>query len=167
LLGPDVKGLSCADVVDCGIRLTARFTHRHGHITVIAVYAPTEKSTAGDKDEFYTTLEDVKRSVTPHDQLIVAGDLNAVLGTDRLGFEQLVGPGVENDNTLRLLTYCSDLGLSLVGSWFRRPDIRRWTWISNDGFTKKEIDLMLTRRRQDFASYRVYRGAECPANTDH
>src|SRR5688572_18237762 len=25
---------------------------------------------------------------------------------------------------------------------------------------------MLTRRRQDFTSYRVSRGAECPANTD-
>jgi len=32
--------------------LTARFTHRHGHLTVNAVYAPTEKSTTADKDDF-------------------------------------------------------------------------------------------------------------------
>jgi len=41
-----------------------------------------------------------------------------------------------------------------------------WTWISNDRFTKKEIDHMLIERRQDF-SYGVYRWVECPANTDH
>ena len=41
------------------------------------------------------------------------------------------------------------------------------TWISNGGRTLKELDHLLTRRRQDFRSYRVFRGAECPANTDH
>jgi len=57
--------------------LTARLTHRHGHLTIIVVYAPTEGSTDAEKDEFYSALEDVARSVPPHDQLIVAGDLNA------------------------------------------------------------------------------------------
>jgi len=66
-----------------------------------------------------TTLEDVTRLVPPHDQLIVAGDFNAVSGTDPVGFVQVVGPygsGVHNDNTLRLLIYCSVLGLSLFCS---------------------------------------------------
>ena len=62
---------------------------------------------------------------------------------------------------------CATLGMSIVGSWFRRSDIHRWTWISNDGSTRKEIDHILSRCRQDFISYRILRGAESTANTDH
>ena len=36
-------------------------------------------------------LENAIRDVPPHDQLIVAGDFNAVKGSDRSGFEQVVG----------------------------------------------------------------------------
>jgi len=71
-------------------------------------------------------LEDVARSVPPHDQLIVAGDLNAISVVDRLGFDKVVGPygsGALNDNTIRLLTFCSILGFTLIGSWYRHPDI--------------------------------------------
>jgi len=57
----------------------------------------------------------------------------------------------------------------LVGCWFRRLDVRRWTWCSNDGFTKKEIDHILTRQRdRDFIkSYRTFWSAESPANSDY
>ena len=150
--------------------LSARFSHHHGHLTVIAAYGPTEVASDAEKDEFYESLAALTASVAPHDQLIIAGDLNAVSGTDRAGIDAVVGPygsGVPNNNTTRLLDFCAVAGTSIVGSWYRRRDIRRWTWISNDGVTKKEIDHILTRNRKDFVSYRVYRGAECPANTDH
>ena len=150
--------------------LSARFSHRHGHLTVIVAYAPTEAASDFEKDEFYGSLAMLSTSVSAHDQLIIAGDLNAVSGTARAGVEAVVGPygsGSPNDNTTRMLDFCAGAGVSVVGSWFRRRDIWRWTWISNDGATKKEIDHILTRSRKDFVSYRVYRGAECPANTDH
>jgi len=84
-------------------------------------------------------------------------------------FEQVGthGSGSPNDNTASLLKFCSVTDTSVVGSWFCRRDIWRWTWISNDGDTKKEIDHILTRNRKNFFSYKVYRGAECPDNTDH
>ena len=150
--------------------LTARLSHRHGYLTILVPYAPTDDASDADKDSFYDLLEGAIRNVPPHDQLVVAGDLNAVTGSDRSGFEEVVGPfgsGIPNNNSTRLLTMCALLGLSVVGSWFRRTNVRRFTWISNDGRTLKEIDHFLTRRRQDFKSYRVFRGAECPANTDH
>ena len=150
--------------------LTARLSHRHGYLTILVPYAPTDDASDADKDSFYDLLEGAIRNVPPHDQLVVAGDLNAVTGSDRSGFEEVVGPfgsGIPNNNSTRLLTMCALLGLSAVGSWFRRTNVRRFTWISNDGRTLKELDHFLTRRRQDFKSYRVFRGAECPANTDH
>ena len=39
--------------------------------------------------------------------------------------------------------------------------------LSNDGHTRKELDHMLTRDCSIFCTYRVFRGAEAPAITDH
>ena len=106
----------------------------------------------------------------PHDVLVVLGDFNAVPGTS--SGDGIIGPhgsGTRNDNSDRMITYCGMHNLILPGTWFRRLDIRRWTWYSHDGFTKKESDHIITRERDKglFKSYRTFRGAEAPANTDH
>ena len=82
--------------------------------------------------------ENAIRNVPQHDQLVVAGDFNAVKGSGRSGFEQVVRPfgsGTPNDNSSRFLALCALIGLLVVGSWFRRANVRRWTWVSNDGRT--------------------------------
>ena len=102
--------------------LQARFIHQHGKLTVIVAYAPTEDSSDHDKDNFYNQLQSAVLSTPPHDQLIVLGDLNAVSGTTRQGFENVVGSygsGVTNDNSFRLLTLCTTAKLSILGSWLR------------------------------------------------
>jgi len=151
--------------------LLARFKHRHGHLSVVVAYAPTEPTESDLKEAFYNQLSAITQAVPPHDILVVLGDFNAVSGTSDRG-SGVVGPfgsGVPNENSDLLLTYCGLQGLTVVGSWFRRLDIHRHTWISHDGVTKKEIDHILTRRRDKalFKSCRAYRGAEAPANTDH
>ena len=150
--------------------LTARLIHRHGHLSIIVVYAPTELSLIEDKDNFYNQLDAVIETIPPHDQLVVLGNFNAVSGTSRVGFEQVVGnhgSGIPNDNIHRLLTLCAKHGIAILGSWFQRRNIHCFTWISNDGRTTKEIDHIITRERSQFTSCRVYRSAECSANTDH
>ena len=77
------------------------------------------------------------------------------------------GYGEENDNSSRMLSMCASHGLSVMGSWFQRKNIHRLSWISNDGRTLKELDHILTSDRSMFNSYRVFRGAEAPALTDH
>ena len=134
-------------------------------------YAPTEDSDNDVKDYFCNQqLQSAVLSTPPHDQLVVLGDFNAVSGTSRQGFENVVGPygsGLANDNSFRLLTLCSTTNLSILGSWFARKNIHRHTWISNDWCTRQKIDHVLTRERSLFKSLRVYRGAETAANTDH
>ena len=86
--------------------LQARLTHQHGKLTVIVAYAPTEDSDDDVKDIFYNQLQSALLSTPPHDHLVVLGDLNAVSGTTRQGFENAVGPygsGLANDNSLRLM----------------------------------------------------------------
>lgn len=150
--------------------LSARLAHRHGHLTVIVAYAPTEDHSESSKDTFYASLEALISHSPPHDKLIVLGDLNAETGSDRSGLEHVIGNyghGGFNDNSLRLTQMSSATNLAILGSWFQRKDIHRHTWLSNDGHTRKELDHILVNDRSLCQSYRVYRGAEAPANTDH
>jgi len=75
----------------------------------------------------------------PHDELVLAGDFNAVTGSGMSGFEQVAGffgRGIPNDNNVRLLTRCALLGLTTVGSWFIVLQHKRST-----------LDLYLKRRQ--------------------
>ena len=150
--------------------LCARLAHRHGHLSVIVAYAPTEASDDADKDTFYQQLQSLTSAIPPHDITVILGDLNAVSGTARQGFESVVGnygSGTANNNSTRLLSLCAANRLSILGSWFSRKDIHRHTWVSNDGHTRKELDHIITNKRSFFKSIRVCRGAEAAANTDH
>ena len=142
--------------------LQARIAHRHGQLTVLVVYAPTEMASDSIKDSFYNELSTIIQSTSPHDNLIVLGDLSAVTGSANVGVSGVVRPfgsGTPNDNTERLHLLSGNHGLTVVGSWFRRLNIHRWTWASRDGDTKKEIDHILVRRGDKcfFKSYSVPR----------
>ena len=150
--------------------LLVRLKHKHGCLSIISVYAPTELATFEVKDKFYNDLSDLVLHVPPHDKLIVAGDFNATSGSDRTGFENIIGPfgsGIRNDNSTRLISLCSATNLAITGSWFQRRNIHRWTWISPDKHTKKEIDHFLLRDRRDATKLKVMRGIEPPGNSDH
>ena len=120
------------------------------------------------KDAFYDQLSASLSPAPQHDELFILGDINTVTRSDNALFPGVVGrygSGASlNNNSERMLSFCSAHCLAALGSWFRRKPIWRWTWISNDGRTRKELDRILTNSR---AMVRSYRGAEAPANTDH
>lgn len=109
-------------------------------IRQIVVYAPTEKTPVADNSSFYNHLESLVSSTPPCDQIVILGEFNAVIGTNRASYESVIGyfaSGSINDISSRLLVVCSLKNLAVVGSFFR-IDVLRSTWISNDGHTKKE-----------------------------
>ena len=79
--------------------LAARLTHRHGHLTILVPYAPTEDASDVEKDGFYDLLEGAVRNVAPHNQLVVAGDLNAVIAAQRR--TKSAQEGIEREGTKR------------------------------------------------------------------
>lgn len=60
--------------------LLARIVHRHGHLTILVTYAPTNVANDDTKDRFYDQLAAVVQTVPPHDQLVILGDMNAESG---------------------------------------------------------------------------------------
>ena len=149
--------------------LTARFRHCFGYLSIVVAYAPTNDANDDDKDAFYQQLEHAMKKIHQSDLIVCLGDFNAVTGTSRTNMEHIVGPfgsGTPNDNTERLLDFCLGAGLRICGSWFKRKDIHRHTWFSNDGTTIKEIDHILVNTKWTAVrNCRVYRSLEF--DTDH
>ena len=148
--------------------ILADFKHTFGKLHVVAAYAPPDTATAAQKDAFYAVLDQVT-STFRTGLVLCLGDFNAVPGDDRTLAPQLIGPfcyGTPNDNTDRFINFCLSNCLRICGTWFRRPDIHRQSWYSNDGRTAKEIDHILVNTRWNAVQQcRVYRSMEF--DTDH
>ena len=152
-----------------------RLAHSLGVVSFVAVYAPTGVSELSAKEDFYAELSSVMDAVPKGDTLIVLGDLNAVTGTSRDGYEACIGPhgsgnfpdGERDTNSTMMLDFAMRHGLRVGGSWFQRPDSWRWTWYSNTGRVKKEIDHVLVDGRWTLLqNCRVFRSAQF-FSTDH
>ena len=62
--------------------LEAGFEHRHGKLTIIVAYAPTNLAENDKKVDFYAILQDVAGSRSPHDITLVLSDTNAALSLE-------------------------------------------------------------------------------------
>ena len=105
--------------------LEARFEHRHGKLTIIVAYAPTNLAENDKKADFYALLQDVAGSRSPHDITIALSDTNAALSRDaRTNWPDVVGTTfvdrTTNDNGDRLLSFCRSTDLCIADSWFLR-----------------------------------------------
>ena len=97
------------------------------------------------------------------------GDFNAVVGSRLDGYENVMGPhghGSRSENGSRLLQFASCHSLRVAGTWYQRPDYHRWTWYSNTGSWRSEIDNILVGSRwRLLRNCRVFRSAQF--STDH
>ena len=140
-------------------------------MSVIVCYAPTETSDDAAKDQFYDDLSVTVNHTSRHDVTIVMGDLNAVIGSDRVARRGIICPvcsGFANDNGSRLLDFCASNDLRVGSSWFPRKRINQLTWYSHDGVTRKFLDHVIISRRwfSCMTSCRVFKSAEL-GSSDH
>ena len=139
-----------------------------GSLVLVAAYAPTSTATDEVIDTFYEQLEGVFQRVKPSDTLVLAGDLNAKLGANRID-PLVIGPhsiGTINDRGLRLLDFCRAHQLTSANTWFRKRLLHKVTWISRAGNARNAIDHILVRQKhlQQLVDCRSYSAA---FDTDH
>ncbi len=118
-----------------------------------------------DKDAFYQTLHACLDRISSRDSLIVLGDFNARVDSDRSSWPGVLGPfggSQTSANGERLLSSCMAYKLSVMGTWFAHKDIHKMTWLHPNGTSSAQIDHVLVRQhlRQDILDVRVYRGAD-------
>ena len=150
--------------------LMVRIRHSMGVISLLAVYATTEVRDATVSDSFYDRLDSVVERCPARDTLLVLGDFNATVGTDREGYRKCLGPhgaGTRSPNGTRLLDFAKSRGLRIMGSWFERSLPRRQSWYSNTGRLAKEIDhIPVGGRWRLVQNCRVFRSASF-VSADH
>ena len=103
---------------------------RYVKLLIIQVYAPTNEANIEDKDNFYEQLQTVVDSVHKHDILLVMGDLNAKVGEDNEGYENIIGShgvGERSDNGERLVDFCGLNNLVITGTIFPHKLIYKQT----------------------------------------
>ena len=150
--------------------LYARLKHSQGFLSIFVCYAPTDTSDDDLKATFYETLDHNLRRVSPHDIVIILGDINATIGPNRDGVEHVVGPFTStstNDNGDRMIELCSSHNLKVASTWFQHRQIHTTSWYSNTGVTSKTIDhILISGRWKVLSDCRVFRSAEL-GSTDH
>jgi len=127
----------------------ARFRHSLGHVAIIVCFAMTDCAPTATKEQFCAELEASFSRCGKNDLKIVLGDLNAETSTSRQPGDTslgLWGAGITSENSDFFLSFCRGRRLSIAGSSFQRKDIHRFSWISGDHHTRKEIDHVLVSR---------------------
>jgi Reverse transcriptase (RNA-dependent DNA polymerase)/Domain of unknown function (DUF6451) len=129
--------------------IIARFVSKLRHVACVQVYAPTENATEDEKNEFYNLLNDSLDKIRGSDIVILMGDINAKVGNNRDGFENIMGNhgiGNRNNNGERFAELCMDRNLMIGGTMFPHKNIHKVTWVSPDGVTQNQIDHIAISR---------------------
>ena len=96
---------------------TARFQSRHTNTTFVVKYAPIEEAEEEEKDNFYDQCQDVFNEIPKHDMVLLLGDMNAQVDSNRQGLEHVIGPHGSaqqtNDNEERLPMFCTSNGICI------------------------------------------------------
>ncbi|CAF1456765.1 unnamed protein product [Rotaria magnacalcarata] len=140
--------------------------------TIIIACAPTEKNSDIEKTPSRMNCNMCKLDVLPHNVLILAGDLNARIGTDshttnpriigRCTYHQLT-----DDNGNRLINYCETCSMRSIQTRFPHPKSRSWTRLHPNGKSEARIDHILINGKwlNSIRNVRAYNIVEL--NSDH
>ena len=131
----EVKGIS--DRI-----MKIRVTVKGRSLEIAQVYAPQVGCTAQEKEDFEEELQQQLNGQS----IIVMGDLNAHVGSERQGYENVLGAegwGSRNEEGRKLLDFCKRNGLVVGNSWFRKKESHKVTWYSSDLTKKSLVDYML------------------------
>ena len=90
---------------------------------IFSVYAPQVGRSEDEKVEFWEGLEDKVVGVPRSEELIVAGDLNSHIGSNRDGYEDVMGHfsfGGQNTEGGTVLDLCRNHKLQILNTYFKK-----------------------------------------------
>ncbi|VDP27341.1 unnamed protein product [Schistosoma curassoni] len=134
-------------------------------MNIIQCYAPTNDSNDDIKDQFYKRLQSIIEKSPRNDLTILLGDLNAKVGIDNTGYEDIMGQhglGERNEDGERFANLCAFNKLVIGCTIFPHKRIHKATWISPDHTTENQIDHICINKkfRRTIEDMRARRGAD-------
>ena len=128
------------------------------NISIAQVFAPQQGRPVIEKEEFYRQLQDVLNNSKYKENIIMCGDWNGHIGTDRLNYEEIIGAhsiGNRNEDGKRILDFAIVNSLSVMNTFFQHRPSHKFTWYRwnnrETAYTQKSmIDLFLTNNKSLF-----------------
>ena len=147
--------------------ISVHFESKPFNITVIQVYAPTSNAEEAEVERFYEDLRDLLELTPKKDVLFIIGDSNARVGSQETpGVTGKFGLGMQNEAGQRLIEFCQENALVIANTLFQQNKRRLYTWTSQDGQHRNQIDYILCsqRWRSSIQSAKRRPGADCGSN---
>ncbi|CAI2737079.1 unnamed protein product, partial [Dicrocoelium dendriticum] len=134
--------------------------------TFISTYGSTMCYPDDTRDQCYTELSSVIRSVPSNDRLLLLGDFNARVGRDASERTDVIGPqgiGSANANGDTLLSLFATHGLTITNTRFAlsASDIATWTHPRNGHAHLLDYIIVRQRDMREVRMTRVLRGTDC------
>ena len=131
-------------------------------LNIIQCYAPTNDKDEETKEVFYNKLQTLCDKLKEKDMTILMGELNAKIGSDNSGYEEVMGRqglGRMNENGEMLADFCAFNNMIIGGSVCPHRRIHKATWVSPDHRTENQIDHICIGRkfRRSMQDVRVQR----------
>ena len=134
------------------------------NIMVIQVYAPTSNTEEAEVKWFYEDLPDLLEVTLKKDVLFIIGDWNTKVGSQETpGVTGKFGLGIRNEAGQRLIEFCQENAPVIANTLFQQHRRRLYTWTSQDGQQRNQIDYSLwsQRWRSSVKSEKTRPGADC------
>lgn len=142
------------------------------NINLIQIYAPTADKQDEEAEELYGQIQEVLRSLKPHEITIILGDFNAKVGKGRVDdVAGAFGLGERNGRGELLLHFCKEENMVIKNTFFKLHPRRLYTWKSPqdsyNNIVRNQINYILINRRYQNSIKRVaaYPGADI--GSDH
>jgi len=159
-------------VLGCNLKndrmISVCFQGKSFNITVIQVYAPTNKTEEVEVERFYEDLQDLLELTSKKDVLFILGDWNAKVGSQETpGVTDKFGIGIQNEAGQRLIVFPRN-ALVITNTLLQQHKRRLYTWISPDGQHRNQTDYILCsqRWRSSLQSAKTRPGADCGSDRE-
>jgi hypothetical protein len=116
--------------------ITAKFktSHKRIALNIIQCYTPTNDADVELKEEVYQMLEKTTRKSSEKDITILLGDMNAKVGNENTGYEQVMGKhglGTMNVTGQLFANFCANYNLVIGGTIFPHKKCHLSTRLEN------------------------------------
>ena len=114
---------------------------------IISCYAPQTGCTEYEKDKFWETIDSEMQAVKRSERLVVAGDLNGHVGSDRIGYEEVHGGhgvGARNEDGIKVLDFATAYQMRILNTSYQK--IKNHLVTCSSGGRETQIDYIMLRK---------------------
>ncbi|XP_051780695.1 craniofacial development protein 2-like [Erpetoichthys calabaricus] len=116
-------------------------------MNVVSAYAPQVGCAMGEKEDFWSELDEVMNSVPKGQKVVIGADFNGHVGEGNSGDEEVMGRyGVKerNEEGQRIVDFAKWMDMAVVNMYFKKREEHTVTYKSGGRCT--QVDYILCRR---------------------